>query len=238
MSKLAAPVSDLTLAALRSEIDAVDDAVLVLIRRRQMLARKINTLKGPLADGLKLRPDREAHVLRRLLTRAPEEDRELVQALWRELLSAGLAVQGEVTVVVWSPAPGAVDQARLRFGVSARYESADSASEALARAQRESAIAVLALHPDTPWWAGLPQRAPLWIFESLGEAGETSALLAVGRIPPESLERGTTYRVSDTAAAGERVVATAGGRVLTAAPDGAAPAALDRAQGVVGSAPG
>jgi len=237
MTDLADPVSDLTLAALRSEIDAVDDAVLDLIRRRQTLARKINTLKAAAPDALKLRPDREAHVLRRLLARASEEDRRLVQALWRELLSAGLAVQGEVTVAVWSPGPGGLDQARLRFGVSARYVAAGSPREALARAEEGSVIAVLGLHPDAPWWVDLPDQAPLWVFESLGKEAGLPAALAVGRVPAESLERGVTYRVGAPADPAGRVIARTRGFVLTASVDADPPPPLDRAAGVIGCSP-
>ena len=237
MSKAADPVSELTLAALRSEIDAVDDAVLDLIRRRQTLARKINTLKSAAPDALKLRPDREAHVLRRLLERAPEEDRRLVGALWREILSAGLAVQGEVTVAVWSPAPGGLDQARLRFGVSARYLSAGSPAEALALAETGSAIAVLGLHPDAPWWIDLPDHAPLWVFENLGKEAGVPAALAVGRVPAEALERGVTYRACAPAEAAGRVIARTREWVLTASLDADPAPPLDRARGVIGCSP-
>lgn len=234
-------VSELTLAALRSEIDAVDDSVLDLIARRQSLARKINTLKGPTAQGLKLRPDREAHVIRRLLGRTAPADRPLVLALWRELLSAGLAVQAEVTVVVWSSSAGAVDQARLRFGVSAAYRTSETWEEALSMAEAGSVIAVLDVDPAAPWWVDLAGRGALWIFESLGGEPTRPAALAVGRVPPASLARGVTYRISPSESArpasGEHPIAAAGGGILSAALDGDGGPGLDRAQGVLGCAP-
>lgn len=234
-------VSELTLAALRSEIDAVDDAVLALIGKRQALARKINTLKGPTSEGLKLRPDREAHVIRRLLDGAGSADRRLVLALWRELLSAGLAVQAEVSVAVWSSRAGALDQARLRFGVSAAYRTAASWREALDLADGGSVIAVLDLAPEAPWWTELCDRPQLWVFESLGGEPERPAALAVGRLPPASLARGVSYRVAPQDGArprpGEARIAAADGRVLLASRDGDDSPALDRTAGVLGSAP-
>lgn len=229
-------VPDLALAALRSEIDEVDDAMLVLIERRQKLARKINDLKPPVQEGLKLRPDREAHVVGRLLERAPAIDRRLVLALWREILSAGLAVQTELTVVVASEAPEVGHAARLRFGVSAQYRTA-TAEQALAAAEGEAAIAVLDPGDSCPWWTGLPDRSDLWIFERLAGEGTSSALV-VGRVRPESLARGVTFAVTSQdspPASDEEVLATAGRLRLVQSPDQSA--WRDRGRGFVGSAP-
>ena len=64
--------NDLTLVALRAEIDGVDDEILQLILHRQRLAGRVGAAKGQSdhqVSGLKLRPDREARVITRRLER-------------------------------------------------------------------------------------------------------------------------------------------------------------------------
>lgn len=224
---------ELTLADLRNGIDQVDDAVLELIERRQDLARRINALKPPAEETLKLRPDREAHVVGRLVARAAPADRRLVLALWREIMSAGLAVQTELTVITASPTPSIRHAARLRFGVSARYRS-DAFQPALRAAQDETAVVVLDPADGTAWWTALLEMPDLWIFDRLDlESGGQA--LAVGRVRPDSLVKGSGFRVIGQTAQppGERIVAWAADKMLIQT----AGAELDRASGWLGSTP-
>jgi chorismate mutase len=239
------PANDHSLADLRREIDAADDAILELLDRRQDLARRVNAFKAAEPAGLALRPDREAFVLTRLLEREPPERRPVILALWREVLGAGLAAQGAVQVVTWSP-NGLEAQlgARLRFGASADYHAAASPEAALKAAEEENAVAVLGIDREHPWWADLPRRESLWVFETLGglRGRDEPAALAVGRVPPGSLARGLSFRVSvggDSGGGmrGERVIASGPGRRLYAVPDGPQPPALDRSLGWIGAAP-
>lgn len=221
------------LPALREGIDAIDDAMLDLIVRRQGLARRINALKPPAEETLKLRPDREAHVVGRLVARAAPEDRRLVLALWREIMSAGLAAQTELTVITASPTPSIRHAARLRFGVSARYRS-DAPEAALRAAEAEAAVVVLDPADGTAWWTALQRMPDVWIFDRL-ELESGGEALAVGRVRPDSLVGGTGFRVIAQTAEppGERIVAWAGDKMLIQT----AGAELDRAAGWVGTAP-
>jgi chorismate mutase len=236
---------DHSLAALRRQIDAADDAILELLDRRQRLAQSIHAFKADRESGLALRPDRESFVLERVLGQVAPAQRPTAQALWRELLSAGLAAQAPLQVVSWSPHGLEAElAARLRFGAAASYRPAASAEDALRAAERDDAVAVLGLDREHPWWAELPQRAPLWIFEALaGFRGRAEpAALAVGRIPERALARGVSFRVSvggdsGAGARGERVIASGPGRRLYAIPDAANAPELDRALGYVGCAP-
>ncbi|MHB8287291.1 MAG: chorismate mutase, partial [Caulobacteraceae bacterium] len=66
------------LTGVRAEIDRIDDAVLDLLQRRMKLAATIGTLKtSGQVDALKLRPDREAAVISRLLQHADPANRRL-----------------------------------------------------------------------------------------------------------------------------------------------------------------
>ena len=234
--------AELTLEAIRTEIDGLDDEILHLIQHRQRLAGRIGLLKDVAANGLKIRPDREAAVVARRLSRAAPDTRRLAAAVWRELMSGGLAAQTPIEVQVWAGQRRDVrEAARSRFGGSADYAEAHTSRQALDAALEHDRIAVLALDPDDSWWVELAERPDLWVFEGLGRRGPLDPIaLAVGRLEPSALARGATYRVSfggDSGMEGrqERVLASCGGRRLCVERDtGKAP--LDREHGVVGAA--
>ena len=241
-----APVaSDLTLAALRAEIDGVDDEILQLVLHRQRLAGRIGAAKGQSdhqVSGLKLRPDREARVIQRRLGRVEPGERRLAQSLWRELMSAGLSIQGQLEVAVWSGARKDVrEAARSRFGGCADYRDYRLASDALDAALEKDGVAVLALDGEDPWWTTLLDRRDLWVFEGVGRRGPMDpAALAVGKLDPAVLAHGVVYRVStggDSCMEGrsERVLAVSEGRRLCVLRDDGSNT-LDREKGVVGCA--
>src|SRR5262249_7781470 len=149
-------------------------------------------------SGLKLRPDREARVITRRLERVEPAHRRLATALWRELMSAGLAAQGQLEVAVWSGARKDVrEAARSRFGGCADYRDYRLASDALDAAMASDGVAVIALDGDDPWWTALAERPDLWVFEGLGRRGPMDpAALAVGKLDPAVLAHGVLYRVS------------------------------------------
>ncbi len=236
------------LAELRSEIDGIDASILQLIEQRLALANRIGRTKAAEPGGgvLNLKPDREADVLSRLVRRAAPEVQRLTLALWREIMAAGLAVQGAVEVAVWTgPEPlRALDSARRRFGASPDYRVCARAEEALDAAEA-GGVAVLALDARTPWWIELASRRPdLWIFDALDplrDAAEPS-MLAVGRIEPAALARGRTFVISRGGDAGfgaqqSRRLGWSEGWSLDMIDSGCTLLAADRDRGHAGSAP-
>ena len=245
-----APAADLTpermtLDALRHEIDSLDAEMLALFERRLALADRVGRAKdAPAGPHLKLRPDREADVLARLTGRAGPANREAVAAVWREVVGAGLARQTPLTVRIWAGANAVrvADGARRRFGASAACLPASGAEAALAFADSGAGVAVLAVDPDQPWWVDLPRRWPdLWVFDALAGARgpDQPCALALGRIDPQALARGRRISVTAGGDAGEgprRIgLATHHGWTLALLAEGGPP--LDRAAGVVGTAP-
>ena len=101
-------------------------------------------------------------------------------------------------------------------------------------------MAVLALRPDSAWWAELLRMPDLWIFDALGGRGPLDPIaLAVGRLDPEVLARGVAYRVSqggdsNPRAAPERVLQVDHGRRLSAVRQKAGEP-ICREQGFVGA---
>ena len=85
----------MALQALRHEIDQLDDQLLDLFQRRLAIADRVGKAKdAPQGPHVKLRPDREQTVMRRMLERAKPENAEAVEALWRDIVGWGLARQG------------------------------------------------------------------------------------------------------------------------------------------------
>lgn len=199
----------MALAALRHEIDVLDDQLLALFERRLALAARVGQAKdAPAGPHVKLRPDREQAVLDRVLAQARPDNAEAVSALWREIVGWGLARQGRLQVRIWSPVEPtrAFDGARLRFGAAADMRAVPDPRAALAWAAEGRGVAVLAVNAGDPWWTGLRREwSMLSVFDGFG--GETPTALAVGCIDPAALPQG------------RRVLVTAGGD----AGDGAGP---------------
>ncbi|MBX3716656.1 MAG: prephenate dehydratase [Burkholderiales bacterium] len=102
---------------LRGEIDRVNDRILELLNERARYARAIGTLKV----GQAYRPEREAEVLRRMKERNPGPlSDETVAFLFREIMSACLALERPITVAYLGP-PGTFSEsaAMKHFGLAA-----------------------------------------------------------------------------------------------------------------------
>jgi len=231
----------LTLQALRHEIDRIDDEMLTLLHRRLMLAQRVGKAKdAPHGPFLNLRPDREASVLAHLVDQASELARPAVAPIWREVIAAGLAQQGSISVALWRGAEDGRtwDRARQRFGSQMTYMSAANPRAALDAAQIGETVAVLNLSADHVWWVELARDYPdLWVFESLDDARGTPVALCVGRIDPGSLAQGRVFSVTAGGDAGtgeghRRTLASHHGWTLAVTEGGAE--SLDRAHGVIG----
>ncbi len=90
----------LDLPTLRAAIDALDGEILEKINQRAALARQVGSLKV----GQAYRPEREAEVLLRIKQRntGPLPD-EVVARLFREIMSACLALERPITVAFLGP---------------------------------------------------------------------------------------------------------------------------------------
>ena len=110
-------MSDSELERLRGEIDRLDERLLGLINDRARLARDIGTLKV----GQAYRPEREAQVLRRIKERNPGPlAAETVALLFREIMSACLALERPITVAYLGPKGTFSERATVKqFGLAA-----------------------------------------------------------------------------------------------------------------------
>lgn len=113
------------LLALRNRIDAIDDDIGRLISERAQCAQEVADVKkaGTSAEAqiLFYRPEREAQVLRRVMERneGPLSNEEMAR-LFREIMSACLALENPVKVAYLGPEGTFTQQAALKhFGHSA-----------------------------------------------------------------------------------------------------------------------
>lgn len=204
-----APSSDVSdpmaLAALRHEIDQLDDQLLALFQKRLAVAARVGRAKdAPAGPHVKLRPRREQAVLDRMLAQARPDNREAVEHLWREIVGWGLARQGRMAVQVWSPVEPtrAFDGARLRFGAAADMCAVSDPEAALQWAAQGHGVAVLAVNAGDGWWTRLRREwSSLTVFDGFGGAIPTA--LAVGKIDPASLPGGRRVLVEVGGDAGD-----------------------------------
>ncbi len=189
------------LAALRAELDQLDDAVHDLLMRRAAVVAHVAATKPPGTSGL--RPGREAAMLRRLLNRhaGPLPAQGIIR-IWRELLAATTAMQGPFAVAVCDPRPGAAftQAAREQFGALTPLRAHGSAAQAIADLSAgRAALAVLPLPSEAEpardaWWTALlhkdnPRlhvvaRLPFWTRRPEGAADAPAFVLAA--VPPDA----------------------------------------------------
>lgn len=109
------------LLKLRTEIDAIDEAVLTQLSRRAQLARRIGEIK----QGNIYRPEREAQVLRRIASDNPGPlPHDAVVRVFREIMSACLALEQPLKVAYLGPAGTFSESAaKKHFGHAPKFEA-------------------------------------------------------------------------------------------------------------------
>jgi len=110
------------LAELRQRIDSIDGELLKLLNERTTIAREIGVIKS--RESLPIySPDREMKLLRSLVERSEGPLRpEAIRAIYREIMSAALAVEKDVAIACVGPIGSPSYQAALgKFGSSVRY---------------------------------------------------------------------------------------------------------------------
>jgi len=186
------------LAALRAELDRIDDELHDLLMRRAEVVRQVAGAKS----GVALRPGREAAILRRLLARHEGAlPPQTVVRIWRELLAGTTAMQAPFVIAVCDRDPGAgfTQAAREQFGALTPLRVHGSAAQAIADVSAGRAtVAVLALPSETEaprdaWWMALLQkdeprihvvaRLPFWTRRP--EGAPTTQALVVAAIAPD-----------------------------------------------------
>lgn len=188
----AMPPAAAEIAALRAEIDAIDDAMHDLLMRRSAVVGRLAGSRAKGSSGSPLRPGREASVLRRLLARhAGPLARGRIVRIWREIFMASTAIQGAFSVAAFAPGDEA-GVAREHFGPLAPMRVHPTPARALsAVTQGEASVAVLPLPAEgeegaTAWWARLDVPRLHVVARLPFMAGPDGAgALVVAPVPPD-----------------------------------------------------
>ncbi|QHI99954.1 prephenate dehydratase [Xylophilus rhododendri] len=106
---------NLTLDELRQRIDALDSQLLQLVNQRALVAEAVGELKK--REGTPFfRPDRVAQVIGKIQTANPGPLKSNhVAAVWREIMSACLALESPQRVAVLGPEGTFTEQAAIEF---------------------------------------------------------------------------------------------------------------------------
>ena len=166
------------LAALRAELDRIDDRILELIELRLAASSDIAARKNEEGDRhLKIRPRRQAEILERLQRRATSAAPELVAEVWRQIMAHSLQAQARTELVIAPADNPELLEARVRahFGSPGPIKWATSASHAIRLALTEEAIAIL---PE-PLEAG---NGDLRVFDTIRSDAGAVVAYAVGRV--------------------------------------------------------
>jgi chorismate mutase/prephenate dehydratase len=143
----------------RREIDALDDAIHDLIKRRVALVGRVAQAKP---GGLPIRTGREAEILRRLIHRHSGNLPPVVLvSIWRELMAALTRLQAPLAVALCAPqkSVGYWDLARFQFGSATPMSLHRSAAPVLrAVTEGRATVGVMPLPQEQeadPWWPHL-----------------------------------------------------------------------------------
>jgi chorismate mutase len=169
-----------SLADLRREIDEIDDALHDLIMRRSTIVEAIRAVKP--TGGPAIRPARQAQILRRLLGRHQGQlSKTTISAIWRELIGAFTAVQGEFTIVV---SAGLADLARREYGDAATIRTEAMPLQALKTSG--ASLAVLPWPSQQGWWRDLAAMTDRPAIVASVPFTGTPQAVAIGAVPFEA----------------------------------------------------
>tara|TARA_B100000686_G_scaffold239691_1_gene248020 strand:+ start:484 stop:1356 length:873 start_codon:yes stop_codon:yes gene_type:complete len=152
-----------SLAALREQLDRIDEQLHDLIMERAGIAERVRLFKQSQSVW---RPAREAQILRKLLDRhkGPFPIATICQ-IWREIISAMVRLQTDFVVAVHAPEKNRKcrDLARNHFGIETPIIMCASANAVLTAVQEGSATVGVLPYPEdeeqNPWWAVLKDMA-------------------------------------------------------------------------------
>ena len=190
------------LAALRAELDRIDNQMHDLLMQRAGVVERVGALGAK--GRVPLRPGREADIVRRLLDRHEGRlPRRTIARMWRELLAGTTGMQGNYTIAVCQtdPASGFIACAREHFGALTPMRAHRTPAQAIGEVSAGQAVAAVLPMPaedetaGAAWWTALLHRdeprlhivalLPFWQPRSEG-APRVQALVVSAAAPDAS----------------------------------------------------
>src|SRR6201998_4840624 len=130
----------LSLEEIRNHIDKIDTELLRLLNERADLVQEVGTIKKN--AGLPIyAPEREESLLQGLIQKNKGRlPAEAIRAIYREIMSASLALEKDLTIAFLGPEATWTHQAaRSKFGLSVKYTPESSISDVFALVTRGTA---------------------------------------------------------------------------------------------------
>jgi chorismate mutase / prephenate dehydratase len=186
------PITRPSLKEIRSEIDAIDRALLELLEKRFAAIASIKRWKEERGSEASspIRPAREAEILRRLeRLRGEAVPPELMVRLWRGIMAAATAAQAEVTIHVSGDIgsdAGLRDLVREHFA-GLTFKEHDGIERAI-RASAAKPADITAVRTESDWVAAAVKQKPLKVIGMLPLLAKPRAaprLLMLGQVKAE-----------------------------------------------------
>lgn len=183
-----APATSLDISNVRSQIDAIDAQLAALIVRRCGLSASVASAKRAAGDSaFGWRPAREIEILRTLMREQASLDPQLAFSVWRALISANLAAQGDLAIFTIAQTQS---QAKAAFSVGSTPTLLPNTTAVLKSVlQDDHAIGVLPWPDAHDWWVTMMagQFSSLHVCAASPFAGEApQVLLVAARVPEEA----------------------------------------------------
>ena len=143
------------LTDLRHKIDRLDNELIRLLNERADLVRDVGEVKRVTGQEI-YAPEREEHVLSGLVAKSEAQGGRLpaesVRAIYREIMSASLALEKDLAIAFFGPEATWTHQAaRGKFGASVRYLAQGSISavfDAVARGRADYGVVPIENSPE------------------------------------------------------------------------------------------
>ena len=167
----------LDLAHLRSQIDAIDLQLLALLNSRAQVAEEVGAVKK--REGTPFfRPDRVAKVIEQIqqANLGPLKN-DHIASVWREIMSACLAVESPVRVAYLGPAGTFSEQAALQFFGSSIEHIASPSIDEVFRATASGAAHYGVVPVENSTEGVVSRSLDLFLNSPLHIVGETSLMV-------------------------------------------------------------
>lgn len=188
------------LAELRTQLDAIDDQIHDLLMQRAKVVQTVTAEGGK--KGTKIRPGREATILRRLLARhSGAWPAQAIVRIWQEIFGAALIIEGGQTLAICGGEEGEarLGLAREYFGPLTPVRHHSSPGQTLSDLTREGGAQLAILPPPGEgddvhggWWTMLAATNPaLYVVMKLpfwkprAEGLSNCEAYVVAAIPPD-----------------------------------------------------
>ncbi len=125
---------------LRTKIDALDQKIIALLNDRTRLALEVGKLKTETGKEI-YAPERESQIYQKIITLAKGPlPQEALQAIYREIMSAALAIEKKLTIAYLGPEASYTHLAALsKFGSSVEYSPAVSINQVFNEVDQKNA---------------------------------------------------------------------------------------------------